>query len=197
MTTTRILGAAGLALALLAGGTALATGNQAQTGDMDNAQLRDWLGKLHAGNQHEIQGARLASQKSTDPQVKQLAQHMLSEHTQMDQQVLALAKQRGIDLSSKPAASWADAKQQAAMEKLKAESGADFDRGYAEMMVSDHQDDVKDVTRMRDQAPDRDPTVKKLLADTKDRMQHHLDMAFSTRSALNEQQSPTRQGRRP
>ncbi|HZZ85033.1 MAG TPA: DUF4142 domain-containing protein [Anaeromyxobacteraceae bacterium] len=197
MTTTKLFTAVGLALALLAGGTALATGNPGMTGQMDNGKLREWLGKLHAANQLEIEAARLASSKATDPQVKQFAQHMIEEHTAMDQQGTALAKERNIDLGSRPSSSWEDAKQRAAVERLRSSSGADFDRAYAELMVSDHQGDVKDVAKMRDQAPDRDPEVKKWLADTKDRIQHHLDMAFSTRHAVNEHQGATRQGRRP
>ena len=196
MTTTRMLGAAGLALALLAGGRALATGSEGMTGQMDSTRLRDWLDKLHAANQFEIQAARLAMEKSTDPQVKQFAEHMLNEHQRMDQQGQALAQQRGLHLK-KASSAWENAKQKVELEKLKARSGADFDRSYAALMVQDHQSDVKDVTKMRDQAPDRDPQVKKWLSDTRDRIQHHLDMAFSTRQAVNERESGTRQGRRP
>lgn len=196
MSNARLLGAAGLALALLAGGPARATGSEGMTGQMDSTQLRDWLSKLHTGNQFEIQAARLAMEKSTDPQVKQFAEHMLDEHQRMDQQGQALAQQRGIDLK-KASSAWENAKQKAELEKLKTKSGGDFDRSYAALMVQDHQDDLKDVTRMRNQAPDRDPQVKKWLADTKDRIQHHLDMAFGTRQAVNEHESGARQGRRP
>ncbi len=194
--TSKLLMTAGLALALQAGGTSQAATPPA-TGQVDNAQLRDWLGKLHGANQIEIEAAKLASEKGTDPQVKQLAEQMRSEHTSIDQQGMALAKERGIDLTGKPLASWEDAKQKAALEQLKTRAGADFDKSYAELMVSDHQDDVKEVAQMRDQASDRDPRVKKWLADTKDRLQHHLDLSFSTRHAVNEHQSATRQGRRP
>src|SRR5690242_9906613 len=51
---------------------------------------------------YEVQGSKIALQKSTDPQVKAFAQQMIDDHTKASQDLEALASQKGVKLPTTP-----------------------------------------------------------------------------------------------
>ncbi len=77
-------------------GTA-ATDSMAATRPSREALL---LGKIHHDNQAEIELANLAKQNSSSDAVKKFADRIVADHSKADEQVVALAQSKNIDLPS-------------------------------------------------------------------------------------------------
>jgi putative membrane protein len=58
------------------------------------------LGRIHHDNQAEIEMANLAKQNSSSDAVKKFADRIIADHSKADEQVVALAKSKNIDLPS-------------------------------------------------------------------------------------------------
>ena len=97
------------------------------------------VGILQAADQIDISHARLALKKSSDSQVKEFANQMISDHTNLDKSVADLAKKLGVAPAESDTSK--QLKQQAAEEtnKLNSLKGKNFDREYASHEVAYHQ----------------------------------------------------------
>ncbi|MGI4020064.1 MAG: DUF4142 domain-containing protein [Janthinobacterium lividum] len=98
----------------------------------------DFAVKAGNGGMAEVALAQLAQQKATSPDVKSFAAQMITDHTKANEKLMALAKQKNVTL---PAAVSND--EQKIMDDLSKKSGKDFDKGYVDAMVEDHDKDVK------------------------------------------------------
>ena len=120
---------------------------------------------------YEVQGSKVALQKGSDAQVKTFAQQMIDDHTKADQELEALASQKGVKLPTTPSMAM-----QAKLKTLEHWSQSGFDEHYADGVgVSAHKDTVKLFTKASTDAKDAD--VKAFAAKTLPTLQHHLDMA--------------------
>lgn len=142
---------AGLGLAL---GLGLGAARAQDTTSADKTFIQD----SSAGSLVEINLAKLALEKSGDPNVKMFAQRMVKDHEKLIEDMKPLAVKLHVKLPSGPPLS-ARAKYQ----ELKMKSGISFDRAYVEAMVKDHNDDLK---KFIDEAnsttnPDLKATVEK------------------------------------
>src|SRR5690606_20121766 len=109
--------------------------------------------------------------KSTDQDVKNFARQMQTDHSKALQEVNALAKAKQVKLPVT-----ADDKHQAALTRLKALDGAQFDKEYiAQAGVSDHKEAKALVGKVSSEA--RDPDLKALADKLAPTIQHHLEMA--------------------
>ncbi|AUT01340.1 hypothetical protein CLI64_13545 [Nostoc sp. CENA543] len=79
------------------------------------------------GGLAEVEMARVALQKSRNNEIRQYAQQMIREHTPVNQQLLQLARQKGI-----AAPTTIGSKYQAAIARLSQFSPRDFDQAYKE-----------------------------------------------------------------
>ncbi len=61
------------------------------------------------------------------------------------------------------------------MDKLSKSSGAEFDRQYANAMVKDHKEDVKEFSKEADKG--KDPDVRAFASKTLPTLKEHLKMA--------------------
>lgn len=113
---------------------------------------------------------RLATQQATNPQVKQFAQLMVSDHTKTNDELLTLALQKKIE----PPKSMSDASQ-VEYDKLTTLQGAAFDQEYIRAMVQAHQSAVN-MFEKEIQAGNDKP-VQDWANKTLPMLQHHLQMA--------------------
>jgi putative membrane protein len=97
------------------------------------------VGIVQAANQIDIAQAKLALRKTSNPQVKEFANQMISDHTNLAKSVSDLAKKLGVTPAQ--SATSKQLKQQAADEtkKLRGLRGKDFDKEYASHEVTYHQ----------------------------------------------------------
>jgi putative membrane protein len=147
-------------------GSAAATGGDAR-----------FIAEAARGNEAEIELGQLAQQKAQSPEVKSLAQRLVTDHTRANQQLKQLAQKEGVSV---PAGLDKDQKDlRARLEKL---NGAAFDRAFVDAQVKDHQKDVKfyqdEGSRLQD------PQLKSFAQQTLPVLQEHLQMAERAESQV-------------
>jgi len=91
-----------------------------------------------AGGMTEVALSKLAQQKATDARIKNFAAMMVTDHGKAGQELESLARKLRIDLPNA-----LDNDGQKKLKDLTAKSGADFDKAYVSVMVSDHKDAAK------------------------------------------------------
>jgi putative membrane protein len=95
---------------------------------------RDFVKDVTAMNDAELNLARLAGDRATDPNTKKFAQMVIDDHTAAGDKLKTVAEQNHIDAPPP-----SDDKAQDATKKLSDKNGLDFDKAYADQMVDDHQ----------------------------------------------------------
>ncbi len=100
----------------------------------DEPTSKEFVKEAVESNLAEIQASQLALSKSNNPEVKTFAQQMVDNHTTANNQLQAVAEHMGIKIPYRP-----DLTHQAALERLRSESSASFDKSYIEQMSKDHE----------------------------------------------------------
>ncbi|MEH1944429.1 MAG: DUF4142 domain-containing protein [Nostoc sp.] len=115
----------------------------------------------------EVQLGQLASQRGVSDAVKQFGQHMVEDHTQVNNQLKSLAVQKGVTLPTS-----IGNKNQQAKQSLSKLSGAKFDRQYLNQMLQAHEKDVSAFQTEAQQGQDAD--VKAFAAQSLPTLEEHL-----------------------
>ena len=136
-----------------------------------------WLVKASEANLMEIETGRLAESKASSSEVKQFGTHMVEDHTAVNQELTDLARKKGMSLPTRP-----DEKHLKAAADLADLGGAEFDRKYADMAVSDHEDAV---SLFEKNGNSTDPDVKAFADKTLPTLKHHLQMARDLKTKVN------------
>jgi len=121
----------------------------------------------------EVQLGQTAAQNATQPEVKQFGQRMAADHGKANDELKALASQKGMTLPTE-----LDAKHKAHVEQMSKMTGAAFDKAYMQHMVSDHQQAV--ALFQKESKGGADADVKAWAAKTLPTLQEHLKMARET-----------------
>jgi putative membrane protein len=120
------------------------------------------------GGMVEVALAKLALSKTTNPQIKDFATMMVTDHTKANEELAGIAKTKNITLPSA-----VSAEHQKKMDDLSQKSGADFDKAYVDAMVDGHK---KTLSLMQDEAKNgQDADLKAFAATTASTVQMHLD----------------------
>lgn len=150
-------------------GNSNATGEQAGMANM-TSQDRNFIMDAAMGGMMEVELGRIAAQQGMSDAVKQFGQRMVDDHSKANSELMSLASSKGITLPAE-----LDAKHREHVTKLSGMSGADFDREYTKMMVSDHRKDVSEFEKESTRATD--PDLKAFATKTLPTLQEHLRMA--------------------
>jgi putative membrane protein len=144
---------------------------QAQQPVMDpRASARGFVKEAAEGSATEVALGKLAQEKGSSDAVKQFGKRMVDDHSKATEELKQAAAMAQIEVPSET-----PKKARKAQDKLSKLSGADFDRAYTKMMVSDHKGDVKAFEReARNGAV---PAVKNFAAKTLPTLQEHLKLA--------------------
>lgn len=122
-------------------------------------------------NIEEISLGKLAQQKGTTNHVKELGKMMEEQHTKSMNELVAFAKIKNITLPTSQTESGQDA-----YKKLSTKSGIDFDKQYADMMVTGHKDAITLFEKASDESTDA--AIKALATNTIPALKAHLDHAI-------------------
>lgn len=122
-----------------------------------------------SSNKAEIAMAQMALKKSDNASVKQIANNMISDHQMAQDQLMALAKQKGVDLDAKLAPS-----QETASEELAKLDGAEFDKAYLAINHGAHLEAIGQFTHASMHADD--PQVKAWAGQILPKLQMHNQM---------------------
>lgn len=199
-----VLGAMAMAMV---GGSAVAQGQQQphpkmdpkaeQAARMGRMMLADgvpaFLAQLRAINETEITLGELSQRKASSSAVKQYGEHMVRDHGKADQQLLAFARQRGIELPARfQPTNDVQRRLQSATEATKAKlwalDGLIYDQVYLASRVSAHDEAIQLVTLARQQYPDLAPLLDGLLPT----LRQHRDQAYQLLGQLQPQQRQAR-----
>jgi len=129
-----------------------------------------FLKQMAIGGITEVDAGKLAAQKAQSKDVKDFGQHMIDDHSKSNDKLAALAKEKNVDLPSKP-----DAKHEATKEMLEKQSTTNFDAAYMEAMVKAHENTVQLLQNQI--RAGQDAKIKQFATETLPTVARHLDTA--------------------
>jgi putative membrane protein len=118
----------------------------------------------------EVELARIARTRASDPQVQAFAQRMEQDHGQANDELVRLANAKFVATDAKPGLM-----QRRDANRLSRLSGAQFDRAYMQHMVAAHRSAVAKFDKASREA--RDAELKDLAARTLPTLRAHLEAA--------------------
>ena len=140
---------------------------------------QSFVTKAMQGGEAEVELGKLAQEKSQSQDVKQFAQKMVSDHSQMGEKWFKpVAKQMGVDEPKGPSK-----KDKKLIEKLQGLSGSEFDTEYIQAMVKDHKEDLKEFQSEAQAA--QDPNVKMIAEQGQKVISQHLQLIEQIAQAHN------------
>ncbi|HLH38538.1 MAG TPA: DUF4142 domain-containing protein [Bryobacteraceae bacterium] len=148
------------------------TGTQTKSGSTKSSDLT-FLRQAIEGNLAEIQTGQLAEKNASSQAVKQFAERMVTDHTNMLQQAKSVASEKGITPPTSPSA-----KDQATYQILAAKTGTAFDKDYMSQMLKNHNQDIAEFEKEANSGSDAD--IRALASKALPTLQEHLRLAQST-----------------
>ena len=119
------------------------------------------------GGMTEVKLGELASSTGKRDDVKEFGQRMVKEHGGVNEDLKALAAQKGVTLPDS-----LDAEHQGMVDKMSALSGSDFDNAYIAGMIKDHKTDAKAFKA--ESSATKDTDVKDFVVKTIPIVNEHL-----------------------
>src|SRR5262245_45172074 len=138
---------------------------------------QEFARKVAAGGEAELALAKLALQKSSSPEVKNLASRIQTDHMKANDELKKIASKEGWDLPAEPTAD-----QKKVEQKLEKLSGAEFDREYTALMVKNHQANIPVFEREASRGSD--PALKQFASSMLPTLKEHLELAQKAQRAV-------------
>ena len=184
MTYASLGPAAIAALALIAGGVASAQSPSAPA--TASSTDRRFVQEAGAGSAAEVALGKLATQKASRDEVKQLGQQMVEDHSKSGDELKQVAGAKGMTAPDAPTPA-----QQKAAEQITQRSGAAFDKSFLNQMALDHKKTI--ALFRRESRSGSDPDLKGFATKMLPTLEEHLKMVRSlqtkggpTNRAINE-----------
>ena len=134
-----------------------------------SAKDKSFMKEAAKGGMMEVDMGKMAQQKGKSADVKKIGGTMVADHTKANNELMGIAKKKGIDLSKEkpPTHSMGD---------------ANFDKDYINMMVKDHEKDLSEFQAEAKNGSDAD--VKAFASKTSAVIKKHLDMVKAAQAKL-------------
>ena len=117
----------------------------------------------------EVEMGQMAQQQGKSADVKKIGSRIVADHTKANNELMGIAKKKGVALSSeKP--------------KMAKMDGANFDKEYVAAMVKDHEKDLSDF--QAEAKNGSDPDVKAFASKTSTVIKSHLDMVKAAQAKM-------------
>lgn len=143
------------------------------TGSSLSRQDKQFMIQAAQGGMAEVQLGQLAVQRASSDSVKQYAQRMVDEHTRVNDQLMQLAAQKGVNLPKD-----VNSQQKALRTRLGQLQGKSFDPAYMRQAgVTAHKQQAAIFQREINQG--QDPDVKNFASSVLPAVNDHLQMANS------------------
>jgi putative membrane protein len=148
------------------------SGQSSQVGQSSNQHVEKFVQKAMASGQMEVQMGQLGQQQGQDPQVKALAAALVRDHTQANQKLQQIASTQSV---SQQSGQGEHQKHQQHLEKLRGQSGSEFDKEFVRMALKHHKKDIQEFEKAQTQVTD--PQLKQFITDTLPKLREHQQMA--------------------
>ena len=152
--------------------TAQSTANAAVNAD------QHFVMEAYEGGMAEVALGQLATEKASNPKVKEFGQRMVTDHGKANDELKSIASKKNLTLPTE-----VDSKHQAAYDKLAKLSGSDFDKAYIDAMVKDHDEDVKEFKKATSTAG-MDADLKAWAEKTLGVIQEHDHLAHQDKDSV-------------
>lgn len=146
--------------------------------DSNDEKDADFAVKVTDGGLYEVQLSTMALTKSTSAEVKKFAQMMVDDHTKANNELKALASDKGIALPD----IIGEKKQKKYYDLERDEKKENFDKNYMDEMVSEHKDMINAFEKEAENGKDAD--VKSWAAGKLSALRHHLEEAERVRDLV-------------
>jgi len=151
------------------------TGATASLSDVD----REFLSKATSSGLAEVQASRQIAEKTQNAEVKNFAEHMVKEHSAVNDELMKLAQSKRLDL---PAAPSTQDKQ--SVSKLGATTGPEAEKAYIEEFGVKGRKDAIDLLEKRAQEGS-DPDLKRFAESKLPALKEHLEHAQEVAQNVN------------
>jgi len=144
-----------------------------------------------SGGMAELNISQIGLQRASDPELKRFSQHMIEDHTQMNQELLNLLAQKRIGIPRT-----IDARAQFCAESLSGLTGQEFDKCYAKAQLVMHMDAVAafEAEAKRGQDPDIKALAGRAVVKIKEHLREIKPIAMRYEKEKNEDSSATQAG---
>jgi len=126
--------------------------------------------QMASSNIMEVRLGQMAQQKATNAAVKQFGQQMVTDHTNLENQLTGLVSKNGTNFQ--PAMSKESEAEVSRLEKL---SGAQFDQQYMTSMIQHHQTDISTLQSQSQSA--KSAEARQMISASLPVLQQHLTLA--------------------
>ena len=130
---------------------------------------KSFMKEAAKGGMMEVEMGKMAEQKGKSADVKKFGSTMVTDHSKANNELMGIAKKKGVDLS----------KEKPTMKKL---NDANFDKEYIDAMVKDHEEDLAAFQKEAKNGSDAD--VKAFASKTSAVIQKHLNMAKADQAKM-------------
>jgi len=137
----------------------------------------DFAVKAADGGMLEVQLGQLAQTNASSTEIKKFGQMMVDDHTKANEELKRIAQQKNITI---PAT--LSEKMRKEYDNLTEKKGAEFDKDYIDLMVSDHKKDIDAFEKEADKGKDAD--LKSWASSKLPTLKHHLETAQKTQDAI-------------
>jgi putative membrane protein len=131
---------------------------------------KDFITKAAAGSMAEVAEGREIMRKATSPDIRAYGQQMVTEHGKAFEELKQLAASKGVTIPAE-----LDNEHKGKVDKLTKYAGNKLDQEYADDMVDDHEQDVKEFQKAAQDLKDAD--LRAWAAKTLPILENHLSMA--------------------
>jgi putative membrane protein len=122
------------------------------------------------GGMLEVALGKLAVKNGANPAVKKFGKQMVADHSKANMELKTLATEKQIAIPAEMSE-----KCQKEISDLEAKKGKDFDKAYADLMVTDHKDDIDEFKKEAEKGSD--VQISNWAKNTLPTLEHHLMMA--------------------
>lgn len=143
---------------------------------LDN-NTRDFVMEAAEGGMMEVELGQLAQQKAVNQRVKDFGAMMVRDHSKSGDELKQAVAGKNVTIP----ATLSD-KHRDHVNDLNKKTGIEFDKAYMEMMVDDHEKDIKKFESIEKDA--NDPAVRNYATNALPVLRNHLESAKSIRDEL-------------
>jgi len=148
---------------------------RAMTGDKLSWGDRRFVTKAADAGQAELQVAQLATQRASNPEVRNFAQELIEAHSKVNSELMNIASEKNVKIE-------ADDDKDRFYKRLSKKAGAEFDQEFVEHMIDGHERDIKMFEKAAQDAKDAD--IRSFAAKHVDHLRGHLQTAEGLRQSV-------------
>jgi putative membrane protein len=132
-------------------------------------EVKEWITKAAEAGLAEVELGKLAAKQAQNAEVKEFGQRMVNDHSKANEELMKIAKAKGVTPPAQPAKKHREMQLELAKAK-----GADFDKKYMTGQVEDHKEALELFEKG---AKSNDPEIQQFASSKLPILQAHLQMA--------------------